>query len=134
MKPRHTAEQSTVRVNKATAMGSKGFSSVASSMVGKKTAFQEPLQKSLDIADAAPLRSPEPVMMKRPHTAVVFEKETEQKTEQKLEQKSASYQSLSDLAKKTDSPKEKSVRRVIKTDNKTCPTDPAELAQCDSCQ
>ncbi|HEU0081116.1 MAG TPA: ribonucleoside-diphosphate reductase subunit alpha [Candidatus Paceibacterota bacterium] len=64
MKPRHTAEQSTVRVNKAEAMGKKGFAAVASALSEKKVAFEAPLQKALDIIEPAPLRAPDvaPIM------------------------------------------------------------------------
>ncbi len=63
MKPRHTAEQSTVRVNKAEVMGKKGFAAVATNLTDKKATFEAPLQKSLDIVEPAPLRSePAPIM------------------------------------------------------------------------
>jgi ribonucleoside-diphosphate reductase alpha chain len=66
MKPRHTAEQSTVRVNKAEAMGKKGFAAVASGLGEKKVAFTAPLQKSLEIVEPGPMKTPSeaPVVMK----------------------------------------------------------------------
>ena len=138
MKPRHTAEQSTVRVNKAETMGKKGFAAVASMMSGvsEKKPFEAPLQKSLDIVEPAPMRTPDPapVMTTKPATT---------KTESVAPARGAGYQSLMDLAsnvsnssseKETAPVSAKTPRRVIMTGNKTCPTDPAELSQCDSCQ
>ena len=50
----------------------------------------------------------------------------------------AGYQSLASLASQVTSSDTEAVEvkkpRVIIAGNKTCPTDPAELAQCDSCQ
>ncbi|HVU06321.1 MAG TPA: ribonucleoside-diphosphate reductase subunit alpha [Candidatus Paceibacterota bacterium] len=70
MKPRHTAEQSTVRVNKAEVMGKKGFAAVASTLsstvADKKAPFEAPLQKSLEIVEPAPLRTAEPVVVMAP--------------------------------------------------------------------
>jgi len=67
MKPRHTAEQSTVRVNKAEKMGKVGFASVASkapvpadSADAKKVGFAIPLQKTLGIEEVAPVTSSAP--------------------------------------------------------------------------
>jgi ribonucleoside-diphosphate reductase alpha chain len=57
MKPRHTAEQSTTSVNKAAAMGKKGFSSVvASSALKELTPQISPIQKSpLDVPELVPV-------------------------------------------------------------------------------
>jgi ribonucleoside-diphosphate reductase alpha chain len=70
MKPRHTAEQSTTRVNKAEIMGKKGFAAVAStlstSVADKKAPFEAPLQKSLEIVEPAPLRAAEPAIVMAP--------------------------------------------------------------------
>jgi ribonucleoside-diphosphate reductase alpha chain len=47
MKPRHTAEQSTVAVNKAVKIGKIGFGAISS--LSSSPAFSMPLQKSLDM-------------------------------------------------------------------------------------
>jgi ribonucleotide reductase alpha subunit len=47
MKPRHTAEQSTVAVNKAQKIGKVGFGAISS--LSSSPAFSMPLQKSLDM-------------------------------------------------------------------------------------
>ncbi len=195
MKPRHTAEQSTIRVNKAEKMGKTGFGSVSSGMSEKKAVFDTPLQISLDIVEPAPMvaRDVTPVMHTAPvvsaapvswsvpksaaaasvsagvpvmsaplATAPVSFKMPKQvamnvsevvahvvaspaqtpvqaapvaraasaASEKAVMEKPASgYQSLSDLAAMAVKKP-----RVIMTGNKTCPTDPSELAQCDSCQ
>lgn len=158
VEPRHTAEQSTIRVNKAEKMGKVGFAAVASGLTEKKGAFSVPLQKSLDIVEPAPMVAPtlEPVLDKQPVqeqfkapdpvrapvvswninkvntvSAPVAPKVEEAKA-------TAGYQSLASLASQVSSSDTATVEekkpRVIIAGNKTCPTDPAELAQCDSCQ
>jgi ribonucleoside-diphosphate reductase alpha chain len=171
MKPRHTAEQSTVRVNKAEKMGKIGFGAISGGMSGAKAAFDTPLQKSLDIIEPAPMKSPEvsPIMhvetpkvaevvaemtrpvatiawslpkqtahvkheapvMKTPESAAPVSFKMPKPTVAPLveEVKTSGYQSLSDLAAVAAKKP-----RVIMTASKTCPTDPSELAQCDSCQ
>ena len=151
MKPRHTAEQSTVRVNKAEKMGKVGFAGLASALGTKPASFSAPLQKSLDISEPmsvtssldtpvpAPitLESVAPVMAPKVYSHVPAPASVE-KAEVQARPAFASYQSLSSLASVVV--KEPSVAasaakpRVIMTGNKTCPTDPADLAQCDSCQ
>ncbi len=151
MKPRHTAEQSTVRVNKAEKMGKVGFAGLASALGSKPASFSVPLQKSLDIAEPAQIVSSldTPVApaitlettakpahkafeMKSAQAPAVSDKSHE-KTEAKQQPVASTYQSLSSLAASV--PSEPTVKsRVILTGNKTCPTDPADLAQCDSCQ
>jgi ribonucleoside-diphosphate reductase alpha chain len=61
MKPRHTAEQSTVRVNKAEKMGKVGFGAVAANLSARKPAgFAAPLQKTLSMDGESPLAPAEP--------------------------------------------------------------------------
>ena len=119
MKPRHTAEQSTVRVNKAEKMGKIGFAAVSSTMGAQKAAFDAPLQKSLDIIEPAPMivpaapviemkaepvqeqfKAPEPkpvIAWNIPKVEVKMAPKVEVKAEVKTEAK-AGYQSLADLA------------------------------------
>lgn len=61
MKPRHTAEQSTTNVNKATKIGKIGFGVLN---FANSPAFSAPLQKSLDIAtELTPVFVPEPSLV-----------------------------------------------------------------------
>ena len=121
MKPRHTAEQSTVRVNKAEKMGKTGFASVSGTLGGnivpeKKAVFAAPLQKSLEIEVSAPAAR-----------NAVRSVETISPVE-----KLQGYKSLPEMALDINSKKNES--KIIMTMGKTCPTDPSELNQCDSCQ
>ncbi len=118
MKPRHTAEQSTVKVNKAEKVGKIGFAALAKVVSDKKVGFEAPLQKSLDITE--PVGVPLSAQVEAPTPKV----EREQKP-------ASSYQPLSSLS---STPEPVARPKVILTAQKTCPTDPAELAQCDSCQ
>ncbi len=70
MKPRHTAEQSTVKVNKAAKIGKTGFAAVASKLSEQKkqTGFSLPLQKSLEINIPSTAPSPAPISVTIPPT------------------------------------------------------------------
>jgi ribonucleoside-diphosphate reductase alpha chain len=57
MKPRHTAEQSTVNVNKAQKMGKIGFGAIHVEKKSAPASFAAPLQKSLEM-EAAPTLQP----------------------------------------------------------------------------
>jgi hypothetical protein len=58
LKPRHTAEQSTIRVNKAEKMGKIGFAAVAKA----KTEEQSPIEKETEVAFSMPKQSSMPVV------------------------------------------------------------------------
>jgi ribonucleoside-diphosphate reductase alpha chain len=62
MKPRHSAEQSTVSVNKAQKMGKIGFAAVASKakVENAPQPFQAPLQKTLELEQEPTMKTPEP--------------------------------------------------------------------------
>jgi ribonucleoside-diphosphate reductase alpha chain len=139
MKPRHTAEQSTVRVNKAEKMGKVGFAGLAGALSSKPASFSAPLQKSLDISEPAPaIISSLDTPAVAPITLDMVAPQAAPAPVEKVEQKqpvASSYQSLSSLAQAiTKEPVATSKPKVIIAGNKTCPTDPADLAQCDSCQ
>lgn len=57
LKPRHTAEQSTVRVNKAEKMGKIGFAAVAKAKIEQ----QSPIEKEVEVAFSMPKQSAIPV-------------------------------------------------------------------------
>ena len=57
LKPRHTAEQSTIRVNKAEKMGKIGFAAVAKA----KTEEQSPIEKETEVAFSMPKQTSIPV-------------------------------------------------------------------------
>lgn len=94
MKPRHTAEQSTISVNKATTLGKVGFGALKAKMIENRKkeerATMEDIASPLNVAELTPLAR-----------------------RAKVESSSA--------------PLQDKVQFV-------CPADPAERAQCDSCQ
>ena len=131
MKPRHTAEQSTVRVNKAEKIGKVGFASVSGTLGSniipeKKAVFAVPLQKSLEI------ETPAPVLWNTAKLAETIKMMEITKTPESVSEKPKGYRSLSEMALDMNPEKKKS--RIIMTTSKTCPTDPSEFNQCDSCQ
>lgn len=75
MKPRHTAEQSTVSVNKAAAMGKKGFGALSSNLSSGPTWQVKPVAEkaqsveSIRVTDI-PVREPEKVLAKEEKTEV----------------------------------------------------------------
>jgi len=147
LKPRHTAEQSTVRVNKAEKMGKVGFAGmmgVAAAEAAHKPAFAVPLQKSLDISEAVgPLTAPTtPVMFKMapkaeaPTPAPVAEVPVAEAP------KASGYQSLADLAAAipamaaVEKAAEKSgpAFKIVNGRKVFASSDPSEENICDSCQ
>ncbi len=101
MKPRHSAEQSTIKVNKAEKIGKRGFAAVASA------------RKEEEIVEKAPeaVETPLPIGTLA-SMAVAVKNETKEP--------------VSVVAPK---PQQSSSAAA-----KVCPIDPAERAQCDSCQ
>ncbi len=123
MKPRHTAEQSTVKVNKAEKMGKKGFGAVAKAMVTEEEKVEEvavpevsPLSESF-VSTISPIKKEEKVLVTAttPITSTIPNKFTD----------------LSSIAIPVPTPSGGGFAKVAP---KVCPIDPAERAQCDSCQ
>ncbi|MBI5133974.1 MAG: ribonucleoside-diphosphate reductase subunit alpha [Candidatus Taylorbacteria bacterium] len=163
LKPRHTAEQSTVRVNKAEKMGKVGFAAVASALsaapADRKAAFDAPLQKSLEIEVPGPLSSsdPSPVMAKAPEVvekaptagpAVSWGMKASPKASETVAAaKPAAYKSLSEIAlessaaekaegaaKGDPSAKAAPSFKVVNGRKVFASSDPSEENLCDSCQ
>jgi len=149
MKPRHTAEQSTTSVNKAAAMGKKGFSSVVASSA---------LKDVITPAEKSPIQ---PSTMPVPELVPVANIMTVQQSEMPSRGFAAVAQGqtalpLSDTAQQvvsTVAPVQQSATAPVQTAQSAavgfaavaqkpvatakpfvCPVDPAERAQCDSCQ
>ena len=150
MKPRHTAEQSTVKVNKAEKMGKMGFGSVARAFVPTSTEAS-----TVAVATAPEVKEPivSPISMtagagfaravavpnlftaeaKEEKAAVVAEVATPKApahhvpaAKETVKKTGPAYMPLSaDILKKP---------QQGKGAPKVCPIDPAERAQCDSCQ
>jgi len=119
MKPRHTAEQSTVAVNKAAAMGKRGFGALATIEPVESSDLK---QQNLLSSILSPVSVKEPVAVLKP---------------QAVEQKAPiGFAKISSLRVPEPVRKFQKKPNVIIADDatKTCPVDPAERAQCDSCQ
>ena len=114
MKPRHTAEQSTSSVNKSTVMGKVGFG-------GLKKQPVVAVDDSELLADSAPttMTVDAPVEVAPPVLVII-----------KLTNMTEPVKTPVAKSPIAKSPKP----NVVFAGGKTCPTDPAELAQCDSCQ
>jgi ribonucleoside-diphosphate reductase alpha chain len=150
MKPRHTAEQSTTRVNKAEKMGKVGFASVASSLSSMpKAAFDAPLQKSLDILEPAPMvtsavdtapvmfkmaskpaPAAEPVAVAAPAAAATAKTATGYQSLASLAQAAQSV----DTAQSESSEKPAANFKMVNGRRVFASSDPSEDNICDSCQ
>lgn len=122
MKPRHTAEQSTVTVNKSSMTGKKGFGVLATT---EPVEAINPKQQNLLVSIPSPIEVLEPVVVEKTveRKAVAFAKILSQP---ELQPVSVSPKPVASKPKPN----------IIIADGgmKTCPVDPAERAQCDSCQ
>lgn len=135
MKPRHTAEQSTTTVNKSATIGKVGFGAL------------KRVSPSIVMDTPSPIPTPEPVATISEQLAA----KAEAKIEKEIVEEVTSTIKAEVIAEINQEPKveiksevphnvpspvkvEKIRPRVTVVGNKTCPTDPAELAQCDSCQ
>lgn len=170
MKPRHTAEQSTTKVNKAEKMGKKGFASVASATreepnttEAKEISVEMPIESPF-MANA--IRVPEPVMsqvFKTEDSSIKVTNTATEKTFGFTEHVESINNSVNSMGFNSNKPESTAVVDSIKKDvlassipnpvlssdaqsavqakinnnikiMKVCPIDPAERAQCDSCQ
>ncbi len=128
MKPRHTAEQSTVVVNKAQKIGKLGFGAIKRSTESSISPqpFSAPLQKGLEIPKESPIlvseKAPAQEALNASNVVSVAKKETLEK-----QTKPRGFVSLESL--------KESVPVAVADDKPfVCPIDPAEREQCDSCQ
>ncbi|MDO8430690.1 MAG: ribonucleoside-diphosphate reductase subunit alpha [Candidatus Taylorbacteria bacterium] len=124
MKPRHTAEQSTVKVNKADKLGKKGFSAVASVMKEEEKIMEVnmPIESTIVIAT--------PVYQREEMREEVHEAATIQPSMPLTAPATPAMPSKEEIMKKLSS----NPNFQVKSKPKVCPVDPAERAQCDSCQ
>jgi ribonucleoside-diphosphate reductase alpha chain len=138
MKPRHTAEQSTVAVNKGQAMGKLGFAAIRAKAEGNiaPQTFSAPLQKSLEIPVVTTTTSPAEIMMKAQEEAKNDPAPVEKSPEPvSIDMKKSKFVSLDDLRNTMEPAKVATTNSASKkAPPKVCPIDPAERAQCDSCQ
>jgi len=126
MKPRHTAEQSTVSVNKSAAMGRVGFGALKKAM-----ADESETTASITAAEEAPveiLSEEQPIV-----TPLKFE-DIKKEPVLVTATVTAPVETMEAIASEPAIKKMTLKPGVKIIGEKTCPTDPAELAQCDSCQ
>ncbi len=122
MEPRHTAEQSTVAVNKSQKMGRAGFGSLR-----KHTAVEKADESEL-LADSAP-----ETMIVEPMVSPITEAEMPQPVP--VVKVAPALEAMEkEMPDNNPAPKSESKPNVRFIGAKTCPTDPAEFNQCDSCQ
>jgi len=127
MKPRHTAEQSTVKVNKSEKMGKKGFGAVAKAFVEKD------IINTLNIPN---IQRGIPVSMPVHHPIIHNTPVSETVSIPKIPNKFTDLSSIS-ISSPIKKPKDTVMAMTAsnsKSAPKVCPIDPAERAQCDSCQ
>ena len=135
MKPRHTAEQSTIKVNKSEKLGKKGFSSVA---LAKDPFTPEVVEvekvEKIEIKEEIKIESVKEDIVK------VDIKEVDIPPHISSHIPSNRFTDLSSLSSSLSREDIESgqvkvaVKPKIKDAAKVCPVDPAERAQCDSCQ
>ncbi|HEY4494786.1 MAG TPA: ribonucleoside-diphosphate reductase subunit alpha, partial [Candidatus Paceibacterota bacterium] len=128
MKPRHTAEQSTIKVNKAEKMGKKGFASVAKAT--EPIPFE--IKKEEKVEAKREDRVEEEILEIKEKIVETKEEKREEKREifKEIKKEENLTQNIPNIPSKfvdLSSIKVPSVPKV-------CPVDPAERAQCDSCQ
>ena len=155
MKPRHTAEQSTVKVNKSEKMGKRGFGAVAKAMMD--TSLEQPAQAELSplsetfASTVSPIKTAEPVLVavnqEAPSKGIA---EVVQDAVKEVAPVVATiphkFTDLSSLSTSMSNSKQEEkvvppsqsiggfAKVAVKSAPKVCPIDPAERAQCDSCQ
>ncbi len=105
MKPRHTAEQSTVSVNKASAIGKVGFGALKAKMVEDRK--RDDLAAMPSVESPMQIDKPTPVVMQQPVAVAAAATVAAATAHAPIPEKKKPF---------------------------VCPVDPAELAQCDSCQ
>ncbi|OHA24355.1 MAG: ribonucleoside-diphosphate reductase subunit alpha [Candidatus Taylorbacteria bacterium RIFCSPLOWO2_01_FULL_44_26] len=131
MKPRHSAEQSTTRVNKAEKMGKKGFATVASARKEEEIAVrvQEAIPTPLTDMEISSISESNMV-------SVSVRQQTELSQGHSIAQAMPKESSLETKETIQQEPFLEPLKEKISVSDvaKVCPIDPAERAQCDSCQ
>jgi ribonucleoside-diphosphate reductase alpha chain len=139
MKPRHSAEQSTVKVNKAEKMGKIGFASVARSIkedvVVDVVETQIPIETPIQVI-------PTDISLNNIMQEKVLVEATRVENVEEIMEMAAQPEVISAIKEEVKIIPEalfggeaqvRTKPKVVMA-GKVCPTDPALLAQCDSCQ
>lgn len=118
MKPRHTAEQSTTKVNKAEKIGKRGFAAVASTKKEDEVILE--VQPAIETIMHVPVVEKVAVAVPVAPTAVPAQAHAPHPTKEEIMAQLSSNPNIH-VAPKKNKPA-------------VCPIDPAERAQCESCQ
>jgi ribonucleoside-diphosphate reductase alpha chain len=148
MKPRHTAEQSTTTINKAAAMGKKGFSSVVASAAlkdvitpGEVSPIQPstmPVPELVTVSSSPSAVVQQAEMPSRGFAAVANGQTALPLAGDVVQSVTAVVQAPLAPVSSSPAPSAGFAMAVKKPETSgkafVCPVDPAERAQCDSCQ
>ncbi|NDB59852.1 ribonucleoside-diphosphate reductase subunit alpha, partial [bacterium] len=135
MKPRHTAEQSTTKVNKAEKIGKRGFAAVASATKEETVSeIKQPIESPLIIQRVEVAKVATPVYQREEMRDEIREAST-------IQPSMPLVSPVPEVKKDTSLSREEIMSKLssnpnfqVKSQPKVCPIDPAERAQCDSCQ
>jgi hypothetical protein len=129
MKPRHTAEQSTVKVNKAQAMGKMGFGAIRD--LKNSELFKEPSTEPVQSGEVITVQIPEKELVESaPLQSSAETAEERQPILLTLEDNAASEPSEPAPVPAEAAPKSEKKDKV----NVYIPEDPQSALICDSCQ
>jgi len=124
MKPRHSAEQSTTKVNKASSIGKRGFGVLFNQLAAQPTPVETPVQVAVETHEATTfsIPTPESVTIKAAEPSIGFS------TEQPVETTPTFSAPIQSISQSTTSQEIKNQSGIA------CPIDPMERLMCDSCQ
>jgi len=145
MKPRHTAEQSTTKVNKAEKMGKKGFAAFASArkdtdeVLEVKAPIESPIQVPLvEVAKVTTTTFSREEIREEIMEAASIQPSIPLATKVEVQTQSIDFKPKEVVNTLT---KEQIIEKLSQNPNVqmkvkplVCPVDPAELAQCEACQ
>lgn len=124
MKPRHSAEQSTTKVNKASSIGKRGFGVLFNQLAAEPAPVEIPIQVGIEttLTNAFSMPTPETVKAVANEPVIGFS------TEQTVDESQTFSVSTPPASSTTTS------QEIKNQTGKACPIDPMERLMCDSCQ
>ncbi len=132
MKPRHSAEQSTVKVNKASSIGKRGFGVLFNQLsTNEAVSLEIPMKVENPIPATFSIPTPEPVHVtptSDSNSSIGFAAVAE--SNEPISPLTRPISSLSDIPSPISSVK----TNITMEAGKACPIDPMERLMCDSCQ
>jgi len=138
LKPRHSAEQSTVKVDKSSRFGRKafgGFASVRTELPQEQVAIKSPLEMERAVPVAIPISAVHLSALKE-HTVAVPEVVEEVVASAPVSKPFAGVkpEPASNLFNQDSIEKKPEAKKLKVVRSASYPTDPSEALQCDSCQ